>query len=101
MQIIRRAIKRWLIAAATRLFRRANVRSESEFAKLRLRPPNRLLLANIGHLGDAVISTALLPIIKGAVPDVRIWALVLTWVVHIFAEQTSSSSSANTSASVV
>ena len=84
MQIIRRAIKRWLIAAATRLFRRANIRSESEFTKLRLRAPNKLLLANIGHLGDAVISSALLPVIKNAWPEVRIGLLVGSWSRHVF-----------------
>lgn len=35
-------------------------------------PPRRILLANAGHLGDVIISTALLPVLHHALPEVEI-----------------------------
>jgi len=34
--------------------------------------PRRILLANAGHLGDTIISTGLLPVLKAAFPGVRL-----------------------------
>lgn len=43
------------------------------------RPIRRLLLSNGRHLGDVVISTSLLPLIKAALPEVEIGMLVGSW----------------------
>lgn len=42
-------------------------------------PPRRLLLAVGGHLGDAVIATSTLPLLRRALPDVNIGMLVPAW----------------------
>lgn len=41
--------------------------------------PASLLLCNIAHLGDAVMTTALLPALKKRYPDVKIGMLVGSW----------------------
>ncbi|MFG6456922.1 glycosyltransferase family 9 protein [Roseateles sp. BYS96W] len=43
------------------------------------RPVRRILIANGAHLGDIVLSTAILPVIKAAYPDARIGMLVGGW----------------------
>lgn len=43
------------------------------------RPVRRVLIANGAHLGDIVLSTAVLPVIKAAYPDARIGMLVGSW----------------------
>lgn len=35
-------------------------------------PPRRILLANAGHLGDVIITTALLPVLRAAFPRARL-----------------------------
>jgi heptosyltransferase-1 len=42
-------------------------------------PPRRILLANYGHLGDVVISTACITILKNVWPDVEIGFLIGSW----------------------
>lgn len=41
--------------------------------------PRRILLANAGHLGDAVISTGLLPVLKEAFPEAKLGFLTGTY----------------------
>src|SRR4051812_15195589 len=41
--------------------------------------PQRILLANAGHLGDVIISTALFPVLKHAFPDAKIDFLTGTY----------------------
>lgn len=43
------------------------------------RPVRRVLIANGAHLGDIVLSTAILPVLKAAYPDARIGMLVGSW----------------------
>lgn len=43
------------------------------------RPVRRVLIANGAHLGDIVLSTAVLPVIKAAYPGARIGMLVGSW----------------------
>jgi ADP-heptose:LPS heptosyltransferase len=43
------------------------------------RPVRRVLIANGAHLGDIVLSTAVLPVIKAAYPGARIGILVGSW----------------------
>ena len=45
----------------------------------KIEPPRRLLLANYGHLGDVVMSTACLHILKSTWPDVEIGFLIGSW----------------------
>ena len=41
--------------------------------------PRRILLSNIAHLGDVIMATALLPVLKNAYPDVKIGFLAGSW----------------------
>lgn len=41
--------------------------------------PKRILLSNLGHLGDVLISTSVLPVLKSAYPDVRIGFVAGSW----------------------
>src|SRR5262249_54555825 len=43
------------------------------------RQPRRILLANAGHLGDALVSVALLPVIKHVYPDAFVGYLTGTY----------------------
>ncbi len=42
-------------------------------------PPSRILLANGAHLGDVLLSTAVLPVLKQAYPQAEIGFLLGTW----------------------
>jgi len=42
-------------------------------------PPRRLLIANLAHLGDLVVATSILPVIKSAFPECRIGFLIGSW----------------------
>ena len=47
--------------------------------------PQKILLTNIAHLGDVVVATSVLPVLKSAFPDAEIGFLVGSWsqvVVH-------------------
>lgn len=46
-------------------------------------PVTRILIANCAHLGDVVLSTAILPVIKAAFPDARIGMLVGSWAAPV------------------
>jgi ADP-heptose:LPS heptosyltransferase len=41
--------------------------------------PRRLLIANTGHLGDVLLATAVLPVLRRAFPDCRIGMLIGSW----------------------
>ncbi len=41
--------------------------------------PQRILLSNIAHLGDVIMATALLPVLKSAYPEAQIGFLVGSW----------------------
>lgn len=43
------------------------------------RPVRRVLIANGAHLGDVVLSTSILPVIKAAYPEAQIGMLVGSW----------------------
>lgn len=45
--------------------------------------PNKILLGNGAHIGDVIISTALLPILKAAFPNVKIGFVVGSWSADI------------------
>jgi len=47
---------------------------------------NKILISNIGHLGDVVISTAVIKLIKSNYPDVKIGFLTSTWSLPIIKE---------------
>ncbi|MDQ2799897.1 MAG: hypothetical protein M3Y13_09665, partial [Armatimonadota bacterium] len=42
-------------------------------------PPRRLLISNFAHLGDLVVATSLLPVLKSAFPECRIGFLIGSW----------------------
>jgi ADP-heptose:LPS heptosyltransferase len=42
-------------------------------------PPKKILLCNTAHLGDVILTTALLPVLKRAFPDAKIGMLVGSW----------------------
>ena len=42
-------------------------------------PPRRVLICNFAHLGDLVVATSILPVIKSAFPDCRIGFLIGSW----------------------
>ncbi len=44
-----------------------------------IRPPSRLLIANVAHLGDLVVATAILPVLKSAFPECKIGFLIGSW----------------------
>ncbi|MBF0562900.1 MAG: glycosyltransferase family 9 protein [Alphaproteobacteria bacterium] len=48
------------------------------------KPPRRLLLANWAHLGDCVITTATLDLVRRVLPDTEIGLLVGQWSAPIF-----------------
>lgn len=50
-----------------------------------LSPPKRLLLSQIAHLGDLILTTALLPPLKKALPHVEIGLLIGSWAREIVA----------------
>ncbi len=41
--------------------------------------PRRILIANTGHLGDVILSTAVLPVLRRAFPHCRIGFLIGSW----------------------
>jgi ADP-heptose:LPS heptosyltransferase len=43
------------------------------------KPARRILIANGAHLGDVIIATSVLPVLKKAIPDVQIGMLVGSW----------------------
>lgn len=45
--------------------------------------PRRILLLNAAHLGDIVISTGMIPVLKSAFPDVKIGFAVGSWSANI------------------
>ena len=45
--------------------------------------PKNILLSNLGHLGDVLISTSVLPVLKSAYPDVRIGFAAGSWALPI------------------
>ncbi|MEW6488308.1 MAG: glycosyltransferase family 9 protein [Thermodesulfobacteriota bacterium] len=45
----------------------------------RIGPPRRILLSNGAHLGDVVISTAVLPVLRSAFPEAEIGFLAGSW----------------------
>lgn len=47
-------------------------------------PPRRILIAVGGHLGDAVIATSVLPVIRAALPGADIGVLAPTWSGVVF-----------------
>ena len=44
-----------------------------------IKPPKRLLISNLAHLGDLVVATSLLPVLKSAFPDCRVGFLIGSW----------------------
>ena len=44
-----------------------------------IKPPSRILIADVAHLGDLVVATALLPVLKSAFPDCKIGFLAGSW----------------------
>ncbi len=44
-----------------------------------IQPPSRMLIANVAHLGDLVVATALLPVLKSAFPACKIGFLIGSW----------------------
>ncbi len=42
-------------------------------------PPQRILISNIAHLGDVIMATALLPVLKRAYPEAEIGFLAGSW----------------------
>ncbi len=45
----------------------------------KIAPPRRLLISNVAHLGDLVVATSLLPVLKSAFPDCKIGFLIGSW----------------------
>lgn len=41
--------------------------------------PRRLLISNVAHLGDLVVATSVLPVLKSAFPECRIGFLIGSW----------------------
>ncbi|NGX55677.1 MAG: Lipopolysaccharide core heptosyltransferase RfaQ [Chlamydiae bacterium] len=50
--------------------------------------PDKILLCNGAHLGDLIISTAVLPILKKAFPDTKIGFLVGSWALPVVQNHT-------------
>lgn len=48
------------------------------------KPPKKILLGNLGHLGDAVIATSVLPVLKKAFPQAEIGFLAGSWSQEVF-----------------
>lgn len=46
-------------------------------------PPRRILLANSAHLGDVLILTSILPVLKECFPDTKIGLLIGSWSLPI------------------
>ncbi len=42
-------------------------------------PPQRILISNIAHLGDVIMATAMLPVLKQAYPEAQIGFLAGSW----------------------
>jgi ADP-heptose:LPS heptosyltransferase len=56
------------------------VRGKEEYGPLTpSRDPERILIANIGRIGDVIISTAILPVLKAAFPAVEVAFLTGSW----------------------
>jgi len=49
----------------------------------RIVAPQAILFSNIGHLGDVIIATSVLPAVKKAFPDAKIGFLVGSWSAHL------------------
>jgi len=52
----------------------ADTRALSPFAA-----PSRILIANTGHLGDAILATSVLPVLRSAFPNCHIGFLIGSW----------------------
>lgn len=50
-----------------------------QFAQEAITTPNRILLANGAHLGDVVMSTSVLPVLKSAYPSAKFGFVVGSW----------------------
>ena len=44
-----------------------------------IKPPRRILISNLAHLGDLVVATSILPVLKSAFPECRIGFLIGSW----------------------
>ncbi len=49
-------------------------------------PPQKILLSNLGHLGDVVIATSVLPVLKKAFPEAEIGFLVSSYSQQVVKE---------------
>lgn len=47
--------------------------------QMELRTPAKILISNSGHLGDIIISTALIPVLKDVYPNCKIGFLIGSW----------------------
>lgn len=47
-------------------------------------PPRRLLLSSFGHLGDCVIATATLDLVRTLLPETEIGVIVGSWAAEVF-----------------
>lgn len=70
----------WLVAKL--LVGKSNV---SNFTPSRLRP-RRILLLNGAHVGDIIISTSILPILRGAYPDCEVSFVTGSWSYPVLKE---------------
>ncbi|PIS00647.1 MAG: hypothetical protein COT84_06550 [Chlamydiae bacterium CG10_big_fil_rev_8_21_14_0_10_35_9] len=48
--------------------------------------PKRILISNIAHLGDAIIFSAIIPILKSQFPNADLGILIGSWAKEIFSE---------------
>lgn len=44
-----------------------------------IKTPQKIILSNIAHLGDVVLMTSLLPVLKKAIPNIKIGVIVGSW----------------------
>ena len=46
-------------------------------------PPRRILISNIAHLGDVIMATSILPVLKNAFPECEIGFLIGSWALPV------------------
>jgi ADP-heptose:LPS heptosyltransferase len=74
-----RAVRKWLLRALVACFYGVAFRTRRDGAASGCTRPKRILLLNGAHIGDVVIATSLIPILRSAFPSAEIGFLCGSW----------------------
>jgi ADP-heptose:LPS heptosyltransferase len=78
-KFLRSGLKDCLAASAPQIYRLLHIRSRNKQGAPHTGEPKRILVLNGAHLGDVVISTSILPVLRSAYPSAEIGFVTGSW----------------------